>query len=342
MRVEIKTPYLLFLGDEPDITHAKTAVGISHWRPDACIGQYRLSGSGVDLGFPDITPAEAAAAGAKTMIWGVAGVGGIIPENWTPALFEAVEAGLDICAGTHASLSDIDGLVEAAARTGANLIDIRKPPADLPVGSGKKRRGLRMMMLGTDCVVGKKYSALAIAKEMRDRGMKADFRATGQTGIMIAGGGMPIDAVVSDFVSGAAEELSPENDEDHWDIVEGQGSLFHPGYAAVTLGLLHGTQPDAFVICHEAGRDVIEAFPGYPAPTIKQLMELALATGRLTNSDLCCVGISVNTSSLPEAERQSFLDGLAGTHDLPCVDPVATGVGAIVDHVNELFFEAAP
>ncbi len=342
MQVVIKPPYLLFLGDEPDISHAKTAVGIAHWRPEACVGQYRLPGSGVDLGFPEMTPAEAAAAGAKTLIWGVAGVGGIIPEHWTPTLFKAVEAGLDICAGTHASLASIEGLSEAARQAGVALIDIRKPPANLPVGNGQKRRGLRMMMMGTDCVVGKKFSALAIAKEMKDRGMSADFRATGQTGIMIAGGGMPIDAVVSDFVSGAAELLSPDNDDNHWDVVEGQGSLFHPGYAAVTLGLLHGTQPDAFVICHEAGRKVIEAFPGYPAPTIGELMELTMANGRLTNRDIRCVGISVNTSTLPDDERQGYLDDLAQEYGLPCVDPVAIGVGPIVDHVNELFPGAAP
>jgi uncharacterized NAD-dependent epimerase/dehydratase family protein len=342
MQVEIKPPYLLFLGDEPERSHAKTAVGIAYWRPEACVGQYRLPGSGVDLGLPEMTPAEAAAAGAKTLIWGVAGVGGIIPPHWTRTLFEAVDAGLDICAGTHSSLTRIEGLAEAASKAGVTLIDIRKPPAGLPVGTGAKRRGLRMMMLGTDCVVGKKYSALAIAREMTERGMKADFRATGQTGIMIAGGGMPIDAVVSDFVSGAAEVLSPENDDDHWDVVEGQGSLFHPGYAAVTVGLLHGTQPDAFVICHESGRKVIEGFPGYPAPSIAELMELAMATGKLTNPGIRCVGVSVNTSTLPEDERQAYLDRLAAEHGLPCVDPVATGVGPIVDYVNELFPNAAP
>jgi len=342
MQVRIEAPYLLFLGDEPDPTHAKTARGIAYWRPDASVGQLRLPGCGVDLGYPDMSPAEAAEAGAKTLIWGVAGVGGIIPENWIPMLFEAVEAGLNICAGTHSSLTQIEGLAAAADQAGVALIDIRTPPADLPVGSGTKRSGLRLMMLGTDCVVGKKFSALAIAKEMQDRDMKATFRATGQTGIMIAGGGIPIDAVISDFVSGAAEILSPDNDDDHWDVVEGQGSLFHPGYAAVTLGLLHGTQPDGFVVCHEAGRNVIEAFPGYKAPTIGELIELAMANGSLTNPDIRFVGISVNTSTLSEEERQPYLDELAARYNLPCVDPVATGVGPLVDHINTLFPGAAP
>lgn len=337
MQVEIKPPYLLFLGDEPDITHAKTAVGIAHWRPEACIGQLRMPGSGVDLGYPEMTAAEAAAAGARTMIWGVAGVGGIIPQHWTPALFAAVEAGLDICAGTHLSLTRVPGLADAAQKAGVTLIDIRKPPPNLPVGSGAKRSGKRLLMVGTDCVVGKKFSALAVAKEMQARGMKADFRATGQTGIMIAGGGMPIDAVVSDFVSGAAEVLSPANDDDHWDVIEGQGSLFHPGYAAVTLGLMHGSQPDGFVVCHEFGRKVIEAFPGYPAPSIAELIELTLANGKLTNPDIRCVGISVNTSKLSPEDRARYLKETGEEFGLPCVDPVAGGVGPLVDHIQKTF-----
>ena len=337
MQIEIPAPYLLFLGDEPDITHAKTAVGIAHWRPESCVGQLRLPGSGVDLGFTDMSTAEAAAAGAKTLIWGVAGVGGIIPEHWTPVLFQAVDAGLNICAGTHSSLTTVPGLADAAKKAGVSLIDIRKPPPKLPVGTGQKRSGKRLAMIGTDCVVGKKFTALAVAKEMQDRGMNADFRATGQTGIMISGGGMPIDAVISDFVSGAAEILSPANDDDHWDVIEGQGSLFHPGYAAVTLGLLHGSQPDAFVVCHEAGRRMIEAFPDFPTPTIAELIDLTIANGKLTNPAIRCVGISVNTSSLSADERQAYLDRTSAEFGLPCVDPVATGVGPLVDFIVDTY-----
>ena len=337
MHVEIKSPYLLFLGDEPERGHAKTAIGIAHWRPDLCVGQIRLPGSGVDLGLDELSPPEAASAGAKSLIWGVAGVGGIIPQHWIATLFDAVAAGLDIVAGTHSSLSEIPGLADAAREAGVRLVDIRKPPADLPVGSGTKRSGKRLLMVGTDCVVGKKFSALAIAKEMQERGMNADFRATGQTGIMIAGGGMPIDAVVSDFVSRAAELLSPDNEADHWDVIEGQGSLYHPGYAAVTLGLMHGSQPDGFVVCHEAGRKMIEAFPGFPLPTISELIDLTVTTGRLTNPDIRCVGISVNTSHLTAEQRSSYLAGVQEETGLPCVDPVALGVGPLVDHIVEIY-----
>ena len=337
MQVELKAPYLLFLGDEPDVSHAKTAVGIAHWRPESCVAQFRLPGSGVDLGLPDMTPAEAAAAGARSLIWGVAGVGGIVPKHWVPTLFDAVNAGLDIVAGTHSSLTRIPGLADAAEKAGVSLIDIRKPPTDLPVGTGVKRSGRRLLMVGTDCVVGKKFSALAIAKEMLDRGMNADFRATGQTGIMISGGGMPIDAVVSDFVSGAAELLSPDNADDHWDVIEGQGSLYHPGYAAVTLGLMHGSQPDGFVVCHEAGRTMIEGFPGYRMPSISELIELTVANGRVTNSNIRCVGVSINTSGLPDGEREGYLRKIGDEVGLPCVDPVAIGVGPLVDHIVKTF-----
>ncbi len=337
MQIDIKAPYLIFLGDEPEETHAKTGLGIAHWRPELCLAQFRLPGSGVDLGIPEMTPAEAAAAGAKTMIWGVAGVGGRMPEHWIATLFEAVDAGLDICAGTHAPLARVEGLADAARRRGVSLIDVRTPPPGLPVGTGAKRSGKRLLTMGTDCVVGKKYTALSIAKEMQDRGWHADFRATGQTGIMIAGSGIPIDAVVSDFVSGAAEVLSPDNDADHWDVIEGQGSLFHPGYAGVTLGLLHGSQPDAFVVCHAAGRKFVEAFPDCPLPDIPTLIEHTIACGRVTNAAIRCAGISINTFKLTVNQRDAYLRELAEQNELPCVDPVATGVGPIVDYLEEHF-----
>jgi uncharacterized NAD-dependent epimerase/dehydratase family protein len=280
-----------------------------------------------------MTPAEAKAAGAETMIWGVAGVGGTIPEHWVATLFEAVDAGLDICAGTHSSLTEVPGLAEAAAGKAVSLIDVRSPPPDLPVGSGANRTGKRLLAMGTDCVVGKKYTALAIAKEMDDRGWSSDFRATGQTGIMIAGGGIPIDAVVSDFVSGAAEILSPDNDENRWDVIEGQGSLFHPAYAAVTLGLLQGSQPDAFVVCHEAGREMIAEFPQFRPPHLDTLIEHTISCGKLTNPDIQCIGISVNTAGLSKEARENYLRDTADAIGLPCVDPVATGVGPLVDHI---------
>lgn len=332
-RIKLKSPYLIFLGAEPEKKHAKTGAGIAHWRRNLCVGQLRLPDCGVNLDLPDMTPAEAAAAGAKSFVWGIAGSGGIIPPEWTGSLFDAVEAGLDIVAGTHSSLLDVPGLAEAAERADVALIDVRRPPANLTVGSGIKRSGRRLLTVGTECAVGKKYTALAIAKEMTDRGMNADFRATGQTGIMIVGSGIPIDAVVSDFISGAAECLSPDNDVDHWDIIEGQGSLFHPSYAAVTLGLMHGSQPDVFIVCHDVAREFIDGYPGYPLPDFQSLVAQTIAVGSLTNANIRCAGFSVNTSSLSDAKRSEYLRKATEESGLPCVDAVATGVGAIVDHL---------
>src|SRR5262249_32333711 len=150
---------------------------------------------------------------------------------------------LDIISGLHAPLDTIEGLADIARQHGVTLHDIRRPRTSFPVGTGERRTGKRLLTVGTDCALGKKYTALAVAKAMRGRGVTADFRATGQTGIMISGAGIAVDAVVADSIAGAAEALSPDADPGHWDIIEGQGSLFHPSYAGVTLGLLHGSQP---------------------------------------------------------------------------------------------------
>ncbi|MBL8269894.1 DUF1611 domain-containing protein, partial [Steroidobacter sp.] len=239
---QVQPPYLLFLGDATDVADAKTASGIRQWRGELCAGQLRLPEGTVDLGLPDLTPQQAVAKGIKTLIIGIANDGGFIADNWVASLVGALEAGLDIASGLHQRLSDTPAIAEAAKRTGRQLIEVRQPDHNFKPGSGKKRSGKRLLTVGTDCAVGKKYTALAIEKELRKRGVNADFCATGQTGIFISGRGVAIDSVVADFISGAAEWLSPENTPDHWDVVEGQGSLFHPSYAGVTLGLVHGTQ----------------------------------------------------------------------------------------------------
>ena len=191
--------------------------------------------------------------------------------------------------------------------------------------------------MGTDCDVGKMFTGLSIEREMRRRGLAVDFRATGQTGILIAGEGVSIDAVVSDFVSGAAESLSPDNDDEHWDVIEGQGCLQHPAYAAVTLGLIHGSQPDAIVLCHAADRRVLYGFPNYPTLSFERCIEDNLTAARLTNPAVECVGLSVNTSMLDEEERAEYLARQSEDLGLPCVDPVATGVAPLVDHIVDTF-----
>jgi uncharacterized NAD-dependent epimerase/dehydratase family protein len=246
--MDIAKPYLLFLGDVNDQLAAKTAQGVVDWRPDWCVGQLRLDGCKADCGIPDLTIAEAKSKGAKTMVVGVVNAGGVLPDHWMNSIVEALDHGLDVATGLHKRLRSIPEIAAAADRNGRKLHDVRYTDMVFATGKGTKRPGLRLLAVGTDCSVGKKYTTLAIDKEMRARGMKSDFRATGQTGVLISGRGVAIDAVIADFIAGAAEWLSPANDPDHWDVIEGQGSLFHPSFAGVTLGLLHGAQPDAFVV----------------------------------------------------------------------------------------------
>ena len=334
--VQLKTPYLLFMGDVPDDHHAKTGHGIAYWRPENCVGQMRLPGCPVDMGVPELDIDAAVAAGVGTAIIGVASTGGVLSDAWIPSLAALARAGIDIAGGTHARLQDNEELVVAAKEGGAELIDVRVPPPGIEVGSGVRRSGKRVLMIGTDCAVGKKYSALALHRELAGRGIAADFRATGQTGIMIAGEGMPIDAVVSDFVSGAAELLSPNNDDEHWDVIEGQGSLLHPGYAAVSLGLLHGSQPDAIVVCHRAGCDELDGLDvDVEIPPLNEVSETALNLVQVVNPNCIWAGISMNTEGLADEERRGYLADIGGKYGLPCVDPVATGMADIADFLLE-------
>jgi uncharacterized NAD-dependent epimerase/dehydratase family protein len=211
---------------------------------------------------------------------------------------------------------------------------VRQPENIFKPGTGQKRTGKRLLTVGTDCAVGKKYSALAIEKELRKRGVNADFRATGQTGIFISGRGVAIDSVIADFISGAAEWLSPENTPDHWDVVEGQGSLFHPSYAGVTLGLIHGTQPDAMVICHDARRSTLMGYDSFPIQSFQACIDAYVAAARMTNPQARVVGISLNTSHLKEdRDARQLLAATAKDTSLPCCDPIRFGVGEIVDHL---------
>ncbi|MCP4010269.1 MAG: DUF1611 domain-containing protein [Proteobacteria bacterium] len=337
--VQLKAPYLILIGDLTDPTYAKTGFGIVDWRPDLVAGQLRFAGCGIDMGVPDMSVAEALKAGAKSLLIGVAPIGGVVPESWWASIEEAAGAGMDIICGLHFKLADFPAVAAAAKASGACLIDVRTPPADLPVGTGIKRSGKRVLMVGTDCAIGKKYSALALDNAMREAGMNSTFRATGQTGIMLAGEGIPIDAVVADFISGAAEMISPDNDEDHWDVIEGQGSLFHPGYSGVSLGLLHGSQPDAIVLCHDATRLSIAGWEHYLLPSVAECIELHIQTGQRVNPAIRCVGISVNTSALQEQDRRQYLDDLSEQTGVPCVDPMIDGCAAIVEYIQSTFSE---
>ncbi|PHZ84745.1 DUF1611 domain-containing protein [Paremcibacter congregatus] len=332
--LDLKTPYLLFLGDAQEDGLAKTAFGIHEWCPEKCKGQMRLDGCKVDLGLEDLNPVEAKTVhNVGTLVIGVANLGGYVPDNWVAPLCGALRAGLDIAAGLHTRLNDIEFLRETAKQLGRTIYDVRQTTQELKVGNGQKRSGKRLLTVAADCAIGKKYAALAIAKEMQSRGMAADFRATGQTGILIAGGGIGIDAVVADFISGAAEMVSPENAKDHWDIIEGQGALFHPAYAGVALGLLHGSQPDALVICHDPDRSHTAFMEGFALPDMETVIRRNIEAAQLTNPHVKVAGISVNTSRMTDDDAKFYMADLSQQTKLPVCDPVRTGMNNIVDYL---------
>ncbi len=319
-------PYLLFLGDTTEAAYAKTAFGLRDWAGERCVGEYACAGATVTTtGLQSLTPAQARAKGARALVIGVANSGGFIPDAWIPALLNALEAGLDVISGMHTRLADVPVLKAAAARYGRNLVDVRQPPPNIPIATGRKRSGKRLLTVGTDCALGKKYTALALTRAFARRGIAADFRATGQTGILIAGHGIAIDAVVADFAAGAAEMLSPDAADDHWDIIEGQGSLSHPAYAGVSLALLHGSQPDIVVICHEPGRDCVLGHADYAVPSIEETIDLALRLGRRTNPAIRCAGVCLNTAELDASSAERLLAGESKRLGLAVADPLRGG-----------------
>ena len=322
---DVPQPYLLFVGDVAERGFAKTALGLRDWAGDKCVGELAISDDAVATGLPRLSPAEAAAQGARALVIGVANRGGVIALAWVPALVEALDAGLDIVSGLHVRLESVPELAEASRRCGRSLIDIRTPPADIPVATGRKRSGKRLLTVGTDCALGKKYSALAIARAFVARGISADFRATGQTGIMIVGKGLPIDATICDFTAGAAEMLSPDAAPDHWDVVEGQGSLFHPSYAGVSLSLLHGSQPDSFVVCHQPGREQMLGSPGFAVPDVPAVIDLTVALGARTNPAIRCAGAAYNTAHLDQVEAEALMDRESARLGIPVADPIRGG-----------------
>ncbi len=328
--MSIEHPYLLFLGDATDQLAAKTAQGIAHWRPEWCLGQLRLPGCNADLGLADLSLEQAAEAGVRTLVIGVANRGGVISEAWVAVLEQALLLGMDLAAGLHNRLADVPSLAAMAKQHRRRLFDVRHPDRDFEVANGRKRAGKRLLTVGTDCSVGKMYASLAMEKEMRAQGLNADFRATGQTGILIAGDGISVDAVVADFIAGSIEWLAPANDPDHWDVIEGQGSLFHASFAGVSLGLMHGAQADALVLCHEPTRSHMRGLPDYALPGLKDCLEANLAAARLTNPAVAAVGVAVNTSQMAEGTAGGLLRQIEDELGLPATDPFKDGVAPIV------------
>lgn len=332
----IRKPYLLFLGDAPDQLAAKVAQGIADWRPEHVVGQLRLDGCKADVGVLDLALNDAWEKGARTLVVGVANRGGVIPESWLDVLREALETGFDLANGQHNLLRDQDILRETAQRNDRTLHDVRVPTVAYPIANGKKRTGKRCLAIGTDCSIGKMYTGLAMDREMMTRGLKSTFRPTGQTGILITGSGVPLDAVVADFMAGAIECLAPANDADHWDHIEGQGSLFHVSYSGVTMALIHGGQPDAVILTHEPTRTHMRGLPHYGLPTLEELRDVALPVARVANPDVRICGVSLNTSALNDDEAVRSCEEIEERMGLPTVDPFRHGAGRLVDALEAI------
>lgn len=336
MMISIAAPYLLFLGDVRNPLDAKTAFGLKQWSRERCVGQWRIDPAAVDLGIADLTPQAAFAAGARTLVIGVSPAGGALPDAWIGPLVEALEAGLDLASGLHDRLGDNARLSACAEANSRRLHDVRHNLPPKRIGTGIPRSGRRLLTVGTDCASGKKYTALSIHNALKDRGWAATFRATGQTGILISGSGIPLDAIIADFAAGAVEQLCPAADVDHWDIVEGQGSLFHPAYAGVSMALLHGSQPDALVLCHQAGRTAIDGFDGFALPSLVDCIARNEEAARLTNQAARCIAVSLDTSRLDADARERALGEAESQTGLPAFDPLHTGVAPVIDQLANI------
>jgi len=332
--VTIPYPYLLFIDNAVDeLISAKTACGIAYWKPFRCLGKLKSNSAQINLSLPELTLEQAVKKGCKTLVVGTANFGGKMNQDWVPAFEKALSLGLNVASGLHQKLSDISSLKQIAKTKGTKVYDFRHIDTEFPIATGKPRKGKRLLTVGTDCGVGKMFTALAIEKELQNRQINADFRATGQTGILIAGSGIPFDSITTDFVAGAMEALSPEASNSHWDIIEGQGSISHPACGMV-LALIHASQPDALIMCHEPTRSHLYDLEHMKVPSLEEAMEENLKAANLTNKNAKFVGISLNTSRLSRKEAVILLNKYEKKFNLPCVDPVLTGVKAIIDKMT--------
>lgn len=324
---------------------SKTANSVIRYQPErvvAVLDRSKVGQTAQDvLGFGGAIPvigsmAEGLALGANSVLIGIAPVGGGLPETWHAWLLEALEGGCDIVSGLHTFLGNDPVLAEAARAHGRTITDIRKPPANLPVSSGRARDldALVVLTVGTDCNVGKMTSQLQLVGGLRDRGLRTHFVATGQTGIMIEGWGIGVDAVVADFIGGAAEEITLKGAEGaDVVLVEGQGSINHPGYSGVTLGLLHGSCPDAMILCHQASRKYIGDYrkaAWLALPPLAEYVRLYETMANLVHPSKV-IGIALNTYDLSEDEAREACRKAREETGLPVTDPVRFDAAPLLD-----------
>lgn len=335
---------LILTEGRTDPYSAKAAVGLIRYRGEdvvglldsTCAGHDPGALLGVGRGLPIVSSvAEAERFEPETFVIGIAPRGGAFPPEWRRHVLDALAAGLDVVSGLHDFLGEDPELAAAADRHGCAIHDVRRPPEGMPIGTNRAA-GLptpRVLTVGTDCNIGKKHTSLELTAELVRRGRDADFVATGQTGIMISGRGVPVDHVLSDFVAGCIEQELVEREPHEVFIVEGQGALTHPGFSAVTLGLLHGTAPDALILCHNPARTHHRG--GGTIPPLTALIPLFEELCRYLHPARI-IGISLNCGELDEAESRAAAEAVANETGLPVTDPVKFGADVLADAVEEI------
>ena len=335
-------------GDFTPMT-SKTANSVIRYLPDRTVGvlDRQQAGKTVQqvLGFGGNIPIvgsmdQGLAMHPTAVLIGIAPQGGRLPEEWRGWLGQALDAGCDLWSGLHTFLSDDPVLAAKARAGGRKIFDLRRPPADLPVASGaaKSVEPYVVLTVGTDCNVGKMTAQLQLTRELNRAGLRTRFVATGQTGIMIEGWGIAVDAVVADFVAGAAERLVLQGSQDaDVVLVEGQGSINHPGYSAVTLGLLHGSCPDGLILCHQSTREYIGDYR--PAawlriPPLKEYVRLYETIGSAVHPTRV-IGISLNTYDMSDEAARRACDAASQETGLPATDPVRFSAEPLLEAVRK-------
>jgi uncharacterized NAD-dependent epimerase/dehydratase family protein len=336
--VSNKRYLILAEGKSGDAHYGKTMRGVVRYGRDPVVAIVDSERPGEAYeGIPIVgTVEEGVALGPTTALVGVATQGGRFPPAWRELLKRCIERGLDLENGLHEYVTDDSELVELADRHGVELCDLRKPPPGLnvPTGANLEIPARIVLTVGSDCAIGKMTVALELDREARRRGLASFFVPTGQTGIAIAGWGISVDAVVSDFVAGAAERLVVEGAERGGDLlwVEGQGALLHPAYSGVTLGLIHGCAPHALVLCHLAGSTEIEGYPGHALTSLTELIALHEAVS-LPARKAPVAAIALNTRGLEDEKAREAVEEAAAETGLPVDDPVRFGVERLLDAV---------
>jgi D-glutamate N-acetyltransferase len=339
--VSDKKYLILAEGFSDDPHYGKTLRGVMRYRRDSVVAILDTERVGEsDDGVPIVASVDdALSLGPNTALVGVVTQGGRFPGDWQELLKSCVKEGLDVENGLHVRLHDIPGLAELAAEHGVELRDLREPPRDLSTVTGANLEvdATIVLTVGSDCAIGKMTATCELDLEARKRGLRSVFVPTGQTGIAIAGWGIAVDAVVSDFLAGAAERLVVEGG-GRGDLlwVEGQGAILHPIYSGVTLGLIHGSGPHLYVLCHEVGRSIVEGdATASPIPSLSELVDLHERMSlRRRPAKVAC--IALNSSAVSEEEARAAIAAAEDETGLPADDPVRFGAGKLLDAVLEL------